>query len=329
MHEPSPTEVPIIDLASEDQDIVVKQIRRACETVGLFYVENHGIPEEVLQQGLATSAEFFSLDDEAKMRLYQEDPISLNLGYRPSRDSKVDPYGTEDLMEGFTVQWDPPDDSATRNKWPAEVPALRDVVLHYYSHALDLGRLLYRLLSRAMGLAEDFFEDKAYPTRTVAPAAPTCSRFVVPATSHRPSSFGTFTILLQQPAIEALQIVAPNIGWTFIPPIPGTLIVKLGDQTAICTNGVFRSPLHRVVCRPGADRYSIPLFFFADLDVVLEVQSSTVVLSREFNPLQPHESFVTAERPRKYGAMTAGERFEKSVAAALQKKSESSLDTPM
>ncbi|KAJ7485921.1 hypothetical protein FB451DRAFT_1169141 [Mycena latifolia] len=64
IHEQSPAELPIIssgsDLASEDEDIIVEQIRRA--------FKSYGIPEEVLQQNLATSAEFFSLNDEAKMR---------------------------------------------------------------------------------------------------------------------------------------------------------------------------------------------------------------------------------------------------------------------
>ncbi|KAJ7839678.1 hypothetical protein B0H14DRAFT_2587807 [Mycena olivaceomarginata] len=122
------------------QEETVQQICHACETVGLFYVKNHGIPMEVLQRCINESAKLFSLSDDTKMALWQEDPVLLNMGYRPSRDSKFDPNGTHNLVEGFTL------------------------------------------------------------------------------------NFGTFTILLQQPGIEALQVIAPKTGWTFIPPIAGTLI---------------------------------------------------------------------------------------------------------
>ncbi|KAJ6556992.1 2OG-Fe(II) oxygenase [Mycena vulgaris] len=275
---------------------MVNQIQWACQTVGLFYIENHGIPEEVLHRSLSTSIEFFSLKEDTKLR----DPISVNFGYRPILDSKVDPEGTRDLMEGLTLQWEEPDEIDTPNQWPEEVPALRDAVLDYYAHALSLGRVLYRLISLAMGLGEDFLAEKTKhnSSRMRLLRYPEQPREVMGTGAHREQQM--FTILLQQPGIEALQIAVPSVGWTFIPPLPGTLVVKLGEQMAISTNGLFRSPLHRIVCRPGADRYSIPLFFLADFDVVLE----------------PHESFVTLERPQQYQLMTAGERLERNVSAS-------------
>ncbi|KAJ6559475.1 hypothetical protein DFH09DRAFT_921642, partial [Mycena vulgaris] len=113
----------------------------------------------------------------------------------------------------------------------------------------------------------------------------------------------TMTILLQQDQIVALQAMDVNHEWRDVPPIPGTLVVNLGDQTTICTNGVFKSPLHRVLNRPGAHRYSVPLFFLADHDVVL----------------QPDERFVTPERPCQYEAMTVVEQLENRVAESRAK----------
>ena len=44
-------EVPILDLAtlSSDGELapLAKQLRHACETIGFFYVANHGIPEPI------------------------------------------------------------------------------------------------------------------------------------------------------------------------------------------------------------------------------------------------------------------------------------------
>ncbi|KAJ7175226.1 hypothetical protein C8R43DRAFT_599879 [Mycena crocata] len=305
MHMPQspPTEIQIIDLSdfSDRQDTILRQIRLACETVGLFYIQNHGIPEEVLQHCLNLAAQFFDLGDDSKLRLYQEDPITVNLGYRPSLDSQVDRDGGGDLIERLVLEYEDPDGrpEASRNKWPAEIPELRDAVLHYYTHAMTLAQLIYRALSLAMALGEEFFADKTKSdlSRMRLLRYPKQSREVMSAGAHR--DFGTFTILLQQPGIEALQVAIPDQGWTFLPSIPGTLLVNLGDQTAICTNDVFRSPLHRVVSRPGSHRHSIPIFFLADFDVVLE----------------PAENFVSRDWPRRYMPMTAGEHLAQRVAA--------------
>ncbi|KAJ7175223.1 hypothetical protein C8R43DRAFT_1201931 [Mycena crocata] len=311
-----------IDLANfkSRQDAIIDQVRLACESLGAFYgksyhrpvslriiiylllnvhsplclVENHGIPEHVLQRCLDVSAEFFSLSDEAKLLLYQEDPVSVNIGYRGINDSHIDPDGTKDCVEGLTLGWDGEVGSPTGNKWPAEVPALRQAVLDYYEHAAKLEKLLYRAISLAMGLGEDLGERSLIQRGCV---------FYGIRDAGVHSDFGNVTILLQQPEIDALQVVDADGGWSSIPPLPGTLLVNPGDQVTICTNGVVKSSLHRFLSRPGGHRHSIPLFFFADFDAVLE----------------PDDSFVTEERPAEYKPFTAGEHLAKRVAASRTK----------
>ncbi|KAJ7184925.1 2OG-Fe(II) oxygenase [Mycena filopes] len=263
-------EIPIIDLSS-DSDTVIGEVQRACETAGLFYVTNHGIPEAVLDHCLAASADFFSLSDETKLELRQDDPVASNIGYRPPQP---DPHGPADLMETFTLQWEEPDEGETpnaANTWPVDVPAFREAALRYYAHADELGTLLLRLIALAMGLEEDFFLDVAESnesnsSRMRLEKYPPQSREVIAAGSHLDP--GLFTILLQQPGIEALQVAIPKTGWTFIPPIPGTLVVILGEQSPLITNRVFRSPLQRVVSRPGPERHCVPFFIFADSEVL-------------------------------------------------------------
>ncbi|KAJ7184906.1 2OG-Fe(II) oxygenase [Mycena filopes] len=259
-------EIPIIDLSS-DSDTVIGEVQRACETAGLFYVTNHGIPEAVLDHCLAASADFFSLSDATKLELRQDDPVASDIGYRPPQ---FGPHGTSDLMETFTMQWEEPDEGETTNTntWPPDLPAFREATLSYYAHADELGTLLLRLIALAMGLEEDFFLDVAESnwSRMRLEKYPPQSREVIAAGSHLDPSL--LTILLQQPGIEALQVAIPKTGWTFIPPIPGTLIVILGEQSGLVTNGVFRSPLQRVVSRPGPERHCVPFFVFADAEVV-------------------------------------------------------------
>jgi isopenicillin N synthase-like dioxygenase len=49
-------------------------------------------------------------------------------------------------------------------------------------------------------------------------------------------------------------------------------------------DGVFRSAQHRVVSQPGGERYSIPLFFFADFDAPLEVREISLIM-KQWMPL--------------------------------------------
>ncbi|KAK6984017.1 hypothetical protein R3P38DRAFT_3108800 [Favolaschia claudopus] len=91
---------------------------------------------------------------------------SDNVGYRPIRNSKLDPSGALDLMEGFTVKREDRAEekdgrpSPSVNKWPDRLPRMRATVLNYYEHALDLGNVLFRLIALALGFTEDFLDDK-------------------------------------------------------------------------------------------------------------------------------------------------------------------------
>jgi len=88
-------------------------------------------------------------------------------------------------------------------------------------------------------------------------------------------------------------------------PVPGTLVVNLGDQFARWTNDVFKSTVHRAINRSGVRRYSIPLFFGTDYDVKLEALPSC----------------VSEDTPPKYEVVTAGEYVKSRLeASAFQMK---------
>jgi len=168
--------------------------------------------------------------------------------------------------------------------------------------ALGLGHSLFPLFALALNLPETFFDDK-----TVHSAALMYLLHYPPQTG--PQNAGVqgigahtdwecFTILWQQPGIQALQILNSKNEWIDVPPIPGTFVINLGDQFARWTNDIFKSTMHRVILLDPVDRYSIALFFGTDYNVILE----------------PIPSCTSPENPRRYEAITAGEyiksRFE-------------------
>jgi len=92
------------------------------------------------------------------------------------------------------------------------------------------------------------------------------------------SDFGTFTLLFQD-SLGGLEVADPQSPDRFraVPPIPGTVLVNVGDLMERWSNGRWKSTVHRVVAPPEAQddglckaRYSIPFFATADPDTVIE-----------------------------------------------------------
>lgn len=293
---------------------LAEQIRDACLNVGFLYVKNHGIPEEITQDALAASKQFFSLPTEKKMELDNRKSSNFK-GYSALLSGNNDPGNNGDLQEGFEFGWEDlgsNDNARIRandgvmagaNVWPLDAPGFRLAVLKYYHAALNLGKQLFPLFALSLNLPENFFDDKTrnsaammrvihYPPQTGSP-----DDRVIGIGAH--TDWECFTILWQEPGIQALQVLNTDKQWIDAPPIPGTLVINLGDQFARWTNDVFKSTIHRVVNRSGVCRYSIPLFFGTDYNVMVETLPSC----------------VSPDRPAKYEAIMAGEYVKSKLKA--------------
>ncbi|KAK2465277.1 hypothetical protein APHAL10511_002631 [Amanita phalloides] len=308
------SEIPVIDLTNvKNPDLglrqaLAKEIRDACVNVGFFYVKNHEIPTNIINEALEATKEFFSLPLESKMEI--ENKKSPNFrGYAPLLSGNNNPDNAGDLHEGFQFGWEElVDDKGARgedidgpmsgaNTWPSklEAPNFREAILKYYHAAVHLGRLLFPIFALALELPKDYFEDKTKHSAAIMgllhypPQTGHVDDRVIGIGAH--TDWECFTILWQQPGIQALQVLNADNIWVNAPPIDGTLVINLGDQFARWTNDVFKSTVHRAINRSGVRRYSIPLFFGTDYNVKLEAIPSC----------------VSETRPAKYDVVTAGE----------------------
>ncbi|KAH8082436.1 hypothetical protein BXZ70DRAFT_1012288 [Cristinia sonorae] len=312
--------IPIIDLkdiSSSDpasRKALADAVRDACINVGFLYVKNHGIPDTVINDALSASKRLFSLSEAQKLEIDIRKSVNYK-GYTPLLSSNNDPENAGDMHEGFEFGWEEMQAKAFDEKrandgamaganiWPNDLPGFREEVLTYYHAAVELGKKLFPLFALALNLPEDFFSDKTknsaaimrvlhYPPQT----GPVDDR-VIGIGAH--TDFECFTILWQEPEIQALQVLNTQKQWIDAPPIPGTLVVNLGDQFARWTNDVFKSTVHRAINRTGVRRYSIPLFFGTDYDVKLE----------------PISSCISPEHPAKYEVVTAGDYVQQRLKA--------------
>jgi isopenicillin N synthase-like dioxygenase len=88
------------------------------------------------------------------------------------------------------------------------------------------------------------------------------------------TDYGMVTVLSADP-VPGLQVLAPDGEWRDVLPVPGALLVNLGDMTALWTNDRWRSTLHRVVPPPAgtdgrAKRRSAAFFLDANYDARIE-----------------------------------------------------------
>ncbi|KAI5996001.1 hypothetical protein F5J12DRAFT_896347 [Pisolithus orientalis] len=323
--------IPVVDIGCvstpEERAALAQQIRDACVNVGFFYISNHGIPQETIDEVFSAMKAYFSLPLETKMKvgttilapaqssphpekLYHKEVANFK-GYTPVLDSNIDPANRGDLHEGFEIGWEEllakendekrvNDGSMSgANAWPLEPAGFREACLGYYHAAVGVGKVLFRLFALALDLPETYFDDKTrnsaanmqflhYPPQTG-------------SDDDRIIGFGAHTELgffLKQPGIQALQVLnSETREWINAPPIPGTLVINIADQLARWTNDVFRSTVHRAINRSGVRRHSIPLFFGTDYHVQIE----------------PMPSCVSPERPPKYEPIAAGDYVRKRL----------------
>ncbi|NBB82574.1 MAG: isopenicillin N synthase family oxygenase [Alphaproteobacteria bacterium] len=282
----APDAIPVIDLGpfrlgdAEDKARIAAEIGTACETVGFFYVVDHGIPQSLIDAAFEQNRRFFAQPMAERMKTAAT--LEHWRGYVPSK-----PEGEGGAVGGaietfrlmLDLPWDDPDVAVGKplhlpNRWPEHLPGFRADVQAYFDAQMALSAILREAFARALGLDPDFFEpwyEKPLvqlsllhyrPPRSGDPAD-----LEIGAGEHRDT--GAFTILMQD-QVGGLEVGHRDHGWVAAPPIPGAYVINIGDMMMHWTNGRFVSTPHRVVNRAAQPRYSMPFFVNPDFDVTVE-----------------------------------------------------------
>lgn len=277
--------VPIIDIAPLFGDdatalaTISERIGAACRDVGFFYVKNHGIPDATQAALIDQTRRFFDLPPAVKSA-YDINGCQRHRGFVPMGGLSADPTKDPDVQEGYEVSLElPVSDADFRagnimygpNLWPAELPGFRGGVYGYYEAALHLGHRLFRAFEQTLALPARYFDDKIdkpmgqlrliyYP-----PQRGPIDERRIGIGAH--TDYECFTLLLQ--TAEGLQVRNVHGDWVEAPPVPGTLVVNIGDILTRWTNGAFASTPHRVINTSGKARYSFPFFFGANYETVV------------------------------------------------------------
>ncbi|KAG8656957.1 hypothetical protein MANES_03G026000v8 [Manihot esculenta] len=268
-----------IDLSSSDIQQSVSLLKQACLDCGFFYVVNHGISQEFMDQVFFESKKFFQLPLDEKMNLLRNEK---HRGYTPVLDELLDPDNQlhGDYKEGYYIGVEVPEDDPQaekpfygQNVWPADylLPGWRQTMERFHKEALEVARAVARIIALALNLEADFFDRPEMLGQPITVLRllhyggqiSDPSKGIFGAGAH--SDYGLITLLATDDVV-ALQIckdknAQPQV-WEYVAPIRGAFVVNLGDMLERWSNCIFRSTLHRVVGN-GRERYSVsPYLFF-------------------------------------------------------------------
>lgn len=271
--------LPVVDIStlgrgdSHAEQMAVAAIRAAASSTGYFAITGHGIAPAVSERLQAAARRFFDLPLEAKMACYIGQS-SNHRGYVPEGE-EVFSSGIRDRKEAFDLALDLSEGAIAAghpmlgpNQWPA-LPGFREDVMAWYAAAYGVGQRMLRGFALALGQPPEVLGRLVstppsqlrmihYPYQPELKDAPGIG-------AH--TDYECFTLLsVTGPGLEVMTQAGE---WIDVPPVPGALMVNIGDMFEFWSGGAFVATSHRVRKVPE-ERYSFPLFFALDYDVELK-----------------------------------------------------------
>ncbi|KAF2713621.1 Clavaminate synthase-like protein [Pleomassaria siparia CBS 279.74] len=286
------TEIPILPLSHAlnptTKPAFLASLRSALLNVGFLYLSETGIPDSLIRHVIDECGNFFDLPDHEKERIEMKNQKSF-LGW--SRLDNETTAFNPDHREQLDLSTPHPIPSVDAplyhnllapNQWPLPtlLPSFRPVYEDYMRRMSHISTLFTSLIAEAIGLPptafNNFFDDNQqhklkivkYPEVDVPDLAAGASevdrkKWEVKRQGVGPHKDSMLTSYLLQ-ASDQLGLQAQNARgeWVDCRPIPGTLVVAIGQGMEALTDGVCASTTHRVLSpRKGEGaRYSVPFF---------------------------------------------------------------------
>jgi len=296
----------------------IEEFGDSFSNMGFAIVKNHGVTEELRTKLFEVSKAFFELPDDVKKR-YEDEQLHGQRGYISKNKESAKGKSVPDLKEfyhiGQTVEDnDPIKEEYPDNIWPKEVTEFEAVGQEVFQTFENTGRNLLRAIAQYLDLDENYFDDKIHNGNSVLRLLhyyPVADKSQIPEGAVRAAAHGDINLitLLMGGSAEGLQAQSLDGEWISVSPGPDEIVINIGDMLARLTNDRLRSTQHQVIT-PNEEswtkpRYSTPFFLHPRSDMDLTCL----------------DTCVSAENPKKYADMTAGEFLtERLIELGLRKK---------
>ncbi|XP_076029614.1 uncharacterized protein LOC143018244 [Oratosquilla oratoria] len=277
--------VPVVDIGDiikvdkdeepnlEDYRRIGDQMAKSFADLGAVYISNHGIPLEEKNRTIKTGLDFLALPKSTKMKYLRVG--GAHHGYTEIAKKESDPRGlATGTYESFNYlrrgdyAW--PDD---------ELPHLRKNLNSFMDICGQLSTKIMKCMAATLGLDLDCFS-KYHNIR------PKINESILRIIHYQPlpqkekvTGMGAHTdvitlTLLFLDDVGGLQIKNQQGEWLDVVPIPGAILINLGDLMQCWTGDTWIAPLHRVVLPSDEDkqrrRLTLAIFMQPDNGTILE-----------------------------------------------------------
>ncbi len=278
-------------------DIEHQRLYDICYQHGFFYLIDHGISPELIQNTIDASRNFFQLPRTIK-DAYRQDQQTVHpktsRGYVPLYGETLHEEVGPDPKEIFDLGIEKPPSNQPftgSTVMPDESVAPGFAQFHYQLQEEILANVvphLLRALAIALKLDSDwftpYFDDPILIHRTI---------YYPPdgGIAGKHTDNGIFTILIQEYfPTPSLRVYAKD-AWIDAECVENAFVINLGDMLQLWTSGVFVSTPHEVIHALPHSRVSIPLFLYPNVDSVIkpigtdQEFNATEMMLRNFNSI--------------------------------------------
>jgi isopenicillin N synthase-like dioxygenase len=280
--------LPILDigpfLGDETSDAGTEFVERLRDTLhgpGFCYLVGHGVDPASESAVMEVSREFFAQPEQRRLEIVNTNTPHFR-GY--TRLGMEHTNGTSDWRDQIDIgpehqPVDPGPDGPIwlrvrgPNQWPDSVPAMRPVVTGWMAEMGAVGTAVLRAIALGLGQPADHFDAAMQPHPEVLvkiiryPAQDRGTDTGQGVGLHNDSGLLSFIL---QDDVGGLQV---QIGDELVDatPMPGALILNIGEMLQIATDGYLRATKHRVVSPPpGCERVSIAYFHNPAMEATFE-----------------------------------------------------------
>ncbi|KAK7255201.1 hypothetical protein RIF29_28605 [Crotalaria pallida] len=254
-------DIPVVDFDQLTSEKELAKLQHALNSWGCFQAINHGMTSSFLDKVREVSKQFFELPKEEKEK-YAREPNS------------IEGYGNDVILsENQKLDWTDrvylqvqPEDKRKHKVWPQKPCDFRTTLLEYTERIRLLNEVILKAMAKSLNLEEDCFlkengeRAEMFVRLNYYPPCPMPDHVL----GLKPHADGTaITFLLQDKEVEGLQVLKDNL-WFKFPIISDALVINVGDQIEIMSNGMFHSPVHRVVTNAEKERLTIATFCIPD-----------------------------------------------------------------
>ncbi|KAF9612022.1 hypothetical protein IFM89_037305 [Coptis chinensis] len=291
---------PIINMENLNGDkraTTMEIIKDACENWGFFELVNHGISHELMDK----------LEKLTKQH------------YKRCMEQRFKDLVASGALEGVETELSDMDWESTfsvRHLPESNIYEVPDLDNEYRKtmkeFALELEKLaeqLLDLLCENLGLEKGYLKkalcgSKGPTFGTKVGNYPPCPRPELVKGLRAHTDAGGIILLFQDDTVSGLQLLKDG-QWIDVPPMRHSIVINIGDQLEVITNGKYKSVMHRVLTHTEGTRMSIASFYNPGSDAVI-YPAPTLLEKEEVNQSEVYPKFVFDD----YMKLYAGLKFQ-------------------